>query len=223
MMHLVSAIGFRQFSKLLGPYPGPNVSQANKLDGALALMLVAEYRPKFVFWTSVLAQVPLQLFFAFWAGGFFGGLLTALLPAAAASMSRHVGSPFVTFGQMVLCLFPIATLSVKWLNYRNTVYRIYSDRIQIQEGFLTQHRKELQLSSIREISLRQGMLQRLVGLGSVYLASLATGQGLSWQSSATLGGTSTFGSGAMLMDLVDPEAAYEKLRGLLDARTAAAN
>jgi membrane protein YdbS with pleckstrin-like domain len=181
--------------------------------------MLAEYRPKFVLWTSLLAQVPLQLFFALWAGMFFGGLLNAFLPTAADFISRHVGSPFVTFGVVVLCLFPIVTLSIKWLNYSNTVYRVYSNRIEIQEGFLTQHRKEIQISSIREINLRRGILQRLVGLGSVYLATLATGQGQWWQSSAIIGGTSTFGSGAMLMDLVNSDAGYEQLRRLVDARS----
>jgi hypothetical protein len=182
------------------------------------LMVLAEYRPTFVLWTSFLAQLPLQLFFAFWAGGFLGGLLSMLLPTGAAV---QFGSPFVTIGVSVLLLFPIVTLAAKWLNYSHTVYRVYSDRVEIEEGFLTQHRKEIQLTSVREINLRRGILQRLVGLGSVYLATPATGQGQWqwWQSSAIIGGTSTFGSGAMLMDLANPDIAYERLRELVDART----
>ena len=150
------------------------------------------------------------------AGIFFGGLLNAFLPTAADVISQHVGRPSVAIGVAVLCLFPIVMLSIKWLNYSNTVYRVYSNRIEIQEGFLTQHRKEIQISSIREINLRRGILQRLVGLGSVYLATLATGQGQWWQSSA-----STFGSGAMLMDLINPDAGYEQLRGLVDTQAKA--
>jgi uncharacterized membrane protein YdbT with pleckstrin-like domain len=114
--------------------------------------------------------------------------------------------------------FPILTLAIKWLNYKNTVYGLYANRIEIDEGFLTQHHKEVSLSSVREISLRRGILQRLVGLGSVYLATPATGQGPWWQSSALIGGTSTFGSGAMLMDLVDAEAAHKQLRDLIEVQ-----
>jgi hypothetical protein len=40
-------------------------------------MILAEYRPKFVLWTSFLAQAPLQLFFAVWAGGLSGPSATA--------------------------------------------------------------------------------------------------------------------------------------------------
>jgi len=168
-------------------------------------MVLAEYRPNFVFWTSFVAQLPLQLFFAVWAGAFFGALVRG----------NH---PYLIVGMAALILFPTVTLTAKWLNYSNTVYRIHSDRVEIEEGFLTQHRKEIRLASIREINLRRGILQRPVGLGSVYLATLATGQGQGWQTSALIGGTSTFGSGAMLMDLATPDSAYEQLRELIEAR-----
>jgi hypothetical protein len=182
-------------------------------------MHLGEYRPTFVLWTSFVAQLPLQLFFAFWAGGFFGGMVSVLLPSAANILKVHLGNPFLTIGIAVLFLFPIVTLTAKWLNYKNTAYRIYSDRIEVQEGFLTQHRKEIYLSSVREINLRRGILQRPVGLGSVYLATPATGQGQWWQPSALLGATSTFGSGVMLMDLASYDIAYQQLRELLEGFT----
>ena len=129
-----------------------------------------------------------------------------------------MGNLYLIIGIAVLCMSPLVTLPIKLLNYRNTVYRVYSDRLQIEEGFLTLHCKDILISSIREISLRRGILQRLVGLGSIYLATPATGQGPWWQSSAIIGGTSTFGSGAMLMDLAKFEVAYQQLRDLADAR-----
>ena len=178
--------------------------------------MTAEYRPVFVLWTSFLAQIPLQLFFAVWAGIFFGGMASMLFPTLKAAPAMQLGNPFATIGIAVLVLFPIVSLAAKWLNYRNTVYRVYSDRIQIAEGFLTLRRKEVPLASVREINLRRGILQRAVGLGSVYLATQATGQGPQWSTSAVFGGTSTFGSGAMLMDLMDPDSAYERLRKLVE-------
>lgn len=178
--------------------------------------MLAEYRPTFVLWTSFLAQLPLQLFFAVWAGGFFGGLLSMLFPSGIAIARAYIGSPFLIIGIAVLLLFPAVTLAAKWLNYRNTVYRVYSDRIEIEEGFLTIHRKEIPLVSVREINLRRGILQRLIGLGSVYLATAATGQGFWWSASAIVGGSSTFGSGAMLMDLGNSDRAYERLRELFE-------
>jgi membrane protein YdbS with pleckstrin-like domain len=178
--------------------------------------MLAEYRPTFVFWTSFLTQLPLQLFFAVWAGGFFGGLLSMLFPSSVVVAGASIGSPFLIIGIAVLLLFPIVTLASKWLNYSNTVYRIYSDRIEILEGFLALHRKEIPLVSVREINLRRGILQRFVGLGSVYLATAATGQGFWWSTSSIIGSSSTFGSGAMLMDLDKSDTAYERLRELFE-------
>jgi membrane protein YdbS with pleckstrin-like domain len=178
--------------------------------------MLAEYRPIFVLWTSFLAQLPLQLFFTLWAGAFFGGLLSMIFPTGTVSATVHVGSPFLIVGIAVLVLFPIVTLAARWLNYSNTVYRVYSDRIEIEEGFLTLHRKEIPLASVREINLRRGILQRLVGLGSIYLATPATGQGPWWSTSAIVGGTSTFGSGAMLMDLANANIVYGRLRELVE-------
>lgn len=178
--------------------------------------MVTEYRPTFVLWTSFLNQLPLQLFFTVWAGGFFGGLLTSMSPGLAKALQASVGSPFLVIGLTVLVLFPVATLAAKRLNYANTTYRLRPDRIEIEEGFFTVHRKEVRISAIRETSLRRSVLQRLVGLGSVYVATQATGQGSGWRPSALLGSSSTFGSGLMMMDLGNAEEAYGHVRALAD-------
>jgi membrane protein YdbS with pleckstrin-like domain len=161
----------------------------------------------------------LQLFFALWAGGFFGGMFTFLLPTVATKMSIFFGNPFVIIGAAILLLFPVVTLAIRWLNYKNTIYRVYPDRLQIDEGFFTRRRKEVYISSVREVNLRRGILQRLVGLGSVYVATTATGLGPGWQTSALIGATSTFGSGLMLMDLENSEEAYEKIHELAEDQT----
>lgn len=179
-----------------------------------------EYRPKFVFWPSFLAQLPLQLFFSFWAGGFVGGMLTALAPSVAKAISQTIGSPFLVIGLGVLVLFPVILLGLKRLNYLNTSYRLHADRIEVEEGFVTTHSKEIRISVIREVNLRRGIFQRLVGLGSVYVATQAAGQGLRWQTSSLLGGTSTFSSGIMLMDLRESEDAYRRILALVDGNAA---
>jgi membrane protein YdbS with pleckstrin-like domain len=174
---------------------------------------LATYHPRFVLWASFLVQLPLQLFFAFWAAVFFGGLIDSFLPTAANLFALR---PTLLVGYSVLLVFPLCILIAKNLNYANTTYRVYRDRIEIEQGFFTLHQKEVNLSSVREINLRRGILQRLVGLGSVYIATTATGQGTWLQASAILGGTSTFGSGAMLMDLPKADVAYKQLTGLID-------
>jgi uncharacterized membrane protein YdbT with pleckstrin-like domain len=121
------------------------------------------------------------------------------------------GTLATVIGLAALVLLPVAALTARAFNYRNTVYRVFADRIEIDEGFLTRHRKEVRLAAVREVNLRRGVLQRMTGLGSIYLATLATGQGTQWQWSSIFGGNSTSASGVMLMDLDDSEAVYEEM------------
>lgn len=173
------------------------------------------YRPVFVLWIALLQQVLLQLFFSFWAGGFFGGLFQTLLRPMLGTLPVTV-SPFVAIGATVFVAFPVVVGIGRAMNYRNTVYTLYDDRLEIEEGFLTIHAKRVMFRDVREVSLRRGVLQRSVGLGSVYLATQATGTGAAWNSFGLLGMGSTFGSGAMIKDIAEAGEAYERLRNLVD-------
>jgi membrane protein YdbS with pleckstrin-like domain len=174
------------------------------------------YRPRFIGWTALLAQLPFSIFISVWAGGFVGSLFKTFLPYAHTVVSWRIGNPFVVIGSTTFVLILFIDLGLKRLNYSSTTYRLYPDRIEIDEGFLTQRRKDIRLSAVREINLRRGILQRIVGLGSVYVATQATGQGPSWSPSAMFGATSTFGSGAMLMDIVAFAEAYDQIRHAVD-------
>lgn len=70
-------------------------------------------------------------------------------------------------------------------------------------------------SDVREVSLRRGVLQRLTGLGSVYLATQATGGGVGWSFSGPGFGASS-GSGVLLRDLAESETVYVGLRARLE-------
>ena len=157
------------------------------------------YRPVFVLWIAMLQQLPLQLFFTLWGGGFFGGVFQTFLATARGEPLFGV-PPFVTIGLLFFLGFPIVVGVSRSMNYRNTQYRLFADRLEIEEGFLTIHSKRVMFRDVREVSLRRGVLQRTAGLGSVYLATQATGAGPSWSPFRLLGGGSTFGSGAMIMD-----------------------
>lgn len=177
---------------------------------------LATYRPTFVLWIALVQQLPLQLFFSFWAGGFFGGIFQALIRPMLGALPFAV-TPFVAVGAAVFVGFPVVVVVSRAMNYRNTVYALHDDRLEIEEGFLTIHAKRVMFRDVREVSLRRGVLQRSVGLGSVYLATQATGTGASWNALGLLGTGSTFGSGAMIKDIPEAGAAYERLRALVDA------
>ncbi|SFL62071.1 PH domain-containing protein [Methylorubrum salsuginis] len=180
---------------------------------------LAIYRPVFVLWVALLHQLPWQLFFTFAVGvpliDIFAKPVRSLL--GKPTTLWDVFLPYIIMFCLIFILYPIVVCIARAMNYRTTVYRVYADRLEIEEGFLTIHAKRLMFRDVREVSLRRGVLQRGAGLGSVYLATQATGNSPSWNPYAQFGMGSTFGSGALIRDIPEAGEAYERLRGLMDA------
>jgi len=57
---------------------------------------------------------------------------------------------------------------------RTVSWNVTSDRIVEKRGLLASHRREMELADIRSIEVSQRALQRLLGLGSVTIASAAS-------------------------------------------------
>lgn len=54
------------------------------------------------------------------------------------------------------------------------VYTLTPDAVKAKVGIIARHEREVKIADIREIGVRQGVLQRLFRIGSVYFASAAT-------------------------------------------------
>jgi len=169
--------------------------------------------PVFVGWITLLMQLPLQLFFSFWAGGFFGGMLTV---AGLFPRDSFVGSYFI--GIVVFFAIPIVAYVGKKLNYSRTEYRFYDDRLEFEEGFFSLNKKIIKYRDIKETTLREGMLQRIYGLGSIYLATLATGSVRNTNPFVALGFGNVSASGIIVRDIPDPNDAFARIRRLIDAQ-----
>ena len=65
---------------------------------------------------------------------------------------------------LLLGVFPV----LAWLAHRTTVT---SRRVILRHGFFVRHRSEVPLARLREVRLRRGPLQRLVGAGDIDLFS----------------------------------------------------
>jgi membrane protein YdbS with pleckstrin-like domain len=176
-------------------------------DTALSL------RPVFIGWITLLMQLPLQLFFAIWAGVFFGGMLTSFgrVPVNTETLS-------VAIGAIVFVAFPVVVYTVKKLNYARTEYRFYPDRLEFDEGFFTINRKVIKFHDVKEVTLRKGILQRIYGLGSIYLATLATGSTRSANPFAAFGFGNVSASGVSVRDIPNPDDAFDKIKSMVDAR-----
>src|SRR5258708_29885906 len=98
-------------------------------------------------------------------------------------------------------------------------YRFYSDRLEFDEGFYSVNKKVIKFRDVKEATLRKGILQRTCDLGSVYLATLATGSARNSNPFVALGFGNVSASGVIVRDIPDPDATFEKIRQLIDAPT----
>jgi hypothetical protein len=187
-------------------------------------MAAITYRPRLVFWTAILRQLPLQLFLTMWSSLFFGGMLSAfsflVLTVSRngdgdGDIVRALLSGPASIGAIAFFAVPIITIGLKYMNYRNTRDDRY---VAVEEGCWTVQSKRILIEDVREVTLRRGLLQRASGVGSVYLASHVQGGSWGWRGSAMFGATSLFGSGVMLMDLRDWRTACEIMLKRLDER-----
>jgi membrane protein YdbS with pleckstrin-like domain len=170
-------------------------------------------KPVFVGWITLVTQVPMQLFFTVWCGGFFGGMGTV-----AGLFPRDSRAPFYIIGAVAFFAIPLVAYVGKKLNYSRTEYRFYPDRLEFDEGFFSINKKVIKFRDVKETTLRKGILQRSYGLGSIYLATLATGSTRNTNPFTALGFGNVSASGVIVRDISDPDDAFEKVRRLVDAQ-----
>jgi uncharacterized membrane protein YdbT with pleckstrin-like domain len=168
-------------------------------------------KPVFVGWMKLLNQIPFQLFFTFWSGMFLGGMATF------AGMFPNDGKASFTIGTIAFFAIPVVTYVGLKLNYGRTEYRFYSDRLEFEEGFFSINKKVIKFRDVKETTLRKGILQRACGLGSVYLATLATGSTTKSNPFVALGFGNVSSSGIIVRDISDPDGNFQKIRQLIDA------
>jgi len=176
-------------------------------------------KPKFIGWTTLVAQLPLQIFLTFWSALFFGGITVALVSAFSNSdfdaADFFTAPPIRLFGALAFFSVPLIAYIGKKANYARAKYRFFDDHLELEEGFFSVNRKELRYTDVKEITLHKGFLQRMNGLGSVYLATMATGAAPGPGAFQAFAFGNISGSGAMIRDVEDPDRVYDKIRAIV--------
>ncbi|MHA7841342.1 MAG: PH domain-containing protein [Gammaproteobacteria bacterium] len=172
-------------------------------------------KPFYIPWFIALKILPSAFRGAIMGGLFFGALLYIVMNLAGFSPPAFWW-PFIFSG--LLCFFIVLLIifmgRIKTL--QETEYRCDEKGIEYMEGFWTVEKKRITYRVITEVQIRRTMLQRLYGIGTIYLAvpSLNPRGPLSERG---IGGllkrlfaTSyfTFG-GVALEDIKDPDAVYQ--------------
>jgi membrane protein YdbS with pleckstrin-like domain len=166
-------------------------------------------KPVFIGWLTLLTQIPAQLFFTLWAGLFFGGMSSTFL-------GQGSSAPFLFFGGLAFFGLPLITFIGKKLNYARTEYKFSPDRLEFEEGYFSLNKKVIMLKDVREVTLRRGFFQRSYGLGSIYLATLATGSSPSSNAFTALGFGNVSASGIIVRDIPNPDENYRRVMQLVE-------
>jgi len=172
-------------------------------------------RPVFVGWIALLYQLPFQLFFTLWSAAFFGGFATSLHV-----FPKNSPLPFVFFGAIAFLGFPLVTYYGKKLNYARTEYKFSGDKLEFEEGFFNVTEKVLRFRDVKEVTLRKNIFQRMYDLGTIYLATDATGSSARTNVFGALGFGNISASGVGICDIPHPDETFERVRRIVDTQRA---
>lgn len=82
-------------------------------------------------------------------------------------------SQWTNFPWFLACVLviPIPFALYHWLRVRCMQYTLTSQRFRIQQGILNRHLDDIELFRVKDITLSQPLIQRLVGLGTVRMVT----------------------------------------------------
>ncbi|HVN63921.1 MAG TPA: PH domain-containing protein [Candidatus Binataceae bacterium] len=104
-----------------------------------------------------------------YAGVFSLGAIIIALGASVMSNDHdqwRIGFGLIAFGGLTFLSAIIAVRKVSW--------NLTSDRLIERRGFVATRKREMELADIRSVEVTRRVLQRLVGLGDVTIASAAS-------------------------------------------------
>ena len=112
----------------------------------------------------------------------------------------------------ILIIYIIIKMIFEKIQYNHFEYNFYNTKIEYIDGFLNKEEKELKYKHIREVSLRQNILERLFNIGTIRIFTNAS------SGYATNGNHGSMRSlnGLQIHCVDNPKEQYEKVKALID-------
>lgn len=139
----------------------------------------------------------------------FGAVLVMLtMPLAIFMENPNAYFDFLVYYTVHLSILPplfmilltlIISLYVTKKNYEVTNYKVYTDVIEFEEGFINHKHKIIRLKDIKEVHLSQNFFQKKVELGTIRLVTAAG---------------NNYKNGVFFYDITNPLAIYTKIKQL---------
>ena len=89
------------------------------------------------------------------------------LAAVAVATTQVTGDLRILLGLIV----PISLALSKWLTLRCTHFEVTTERVKVTRGIFSRQREDLELYRVKDTTLEEPFLLRLVGRGSVHISS----------------------------------------------------
>jgi uncharacterized membrane protein YdbT with pleckstrin-like domain len=102
-------------------------------------------------------------------------IMGVLLVAAAAAIGIVAGQGGI--GAAAAGVILLVVLIVGWLKRITTRYLITNKRLQIRRGLIAKHTEETRVERLVDVSVRQGVLDRILQIGSVDFDNASAQQG----------------------------------------------
>lgn len=79
----------------------------------------------------------------------------------------------IIFGILLIPVFLIGVIILLnvWYKVASLRYRLTSQRLFVQKGLIAKHLEELELFRVKDVTVKQGILQRLLGFGTIIVLS----------------------------------------------------
>lgn len=82
-------------------------------------------------------------------------------------------------GIAVICIFPVITLPITfillgviWIALKVNRYKVTNERVILTSGIVSRKVEEVELFRIKDVTVSQGIIDRLMGVGSVKIESV---------------------------------------------------
>lgn len=104
-----------------------------------------------------------------WAG--LVVVLVVAVPIVAAIARKDGSSGLPWYVYPILALVALAAPLCVWVRHKTTRYKVTNYRVDFERGILSTRIDSVELWHIDDIVFRQGLIQRLVGVGTIELVS----------------------------------------------------
>ena len=77
----------------------------------------------------------------------------------------------IGFGWPIPFVIVLIILLNVWRKTASTKYRLTTERLFVEKGLIAKHLEELELFRVKDVTVRQGILQRILGFGTITVLS----------------------------------------------------